>query len=874
MGGISGSYHNLAALADGDVDMIANRNTNLEEGGPLSFTLSRLGKTKISRSSLDETGRGAERVVVVANHLPLRAKRSQDDTAWDFEWDEDALIAQAKEGMPSDTVVLYLGCLPVEIEPHEEEKVQEVLVQEFNCVPVFLGEDLKQRYYKGFCKLQLWPLFHYNLPLSPLSTGRFNPDLWQAYVKANKVFADRLVEFVSVEDDFVWIHDYHLLVLPSLLRRRLNKVRCGFFLHSPFPSSEIFRTFPKREDVLRSLLNADLLGFHTFDYARHFLSCCSRMLGLEHVTSRGSIMIEYYGRNVGIKIMPTGVRPERFLDGFAWDEFKWRRGELLHQFEGKTVMMGIDDMDVFKGIELKLQALELLLEQHAEWRGRLVLVQICNPARSSGRDIQELRDEVIGCTERVNAKFGTATYKPVILIERSVPLYEKIAYYSVAQCVVVTALRDGMNLAPYEYVVSRQGPDGTVSKEERNSMLVISEFVGCSPSLSGAIRVNPWSLEAVSDGMYEAIKMPLADRMLRHEKHWRYVSRHTVSFWAQSYLRDLKSFTEKHSDFKCYALGLGLDSFRMVALDKNFRKLDYGALQRTYSSSRNRVFLLDYDGTLVNASSISSTPDPQVLEMLRALCAEERNHVYIISGRCRKDLETWFSDVANLGLAAEHGYFVREKGATDWKYSVPQEEFGWKDLAGPIMDLYSESTDGSYVERKESALVWHYRDADPDFGHWQAKELLDHLEHTLSNENVDVVAGQTLVEVKPSGSSKGQVVEDLLNKLMLEVHGDVVDFILCIGNDRSDENMFTAIENVHFSPHMPAEVVACTVGQKPSRAPYYLNDAQEVLQILSRLVNVGGGRSMGFSEVAGFSAEAVMAAEPTPPLTRGLKRTK
>ena len=189
------------------------------------------------------------------------------------------------------------------------QRVAEHLAQAHACYPVFLEPDVKQRFYKGFCKQQLWPLLHYVLPMSPYSVGRFSADLWQAYVAANRVFAERLVALVRQGQDFIWLHDYHLAVLPSLLRRKLHKAAIGFFLHSAFPSSEIFRTFPKREELLRSLLNADVLGFHTFDYARHFISCCSRMLGLEHHTSRGRILLSYHGRAVHLKILPSCARP-------------------------------------------------------------------------------------------------------------------------------------------------------------------------------------------------------------------------------------------------------------------------------------------------------------------------------------------------------------------------------------------------------------------------------------------------------------------------------------------------------------------------------------------------------------------------------------
>lgn len=694
-------------------------------------------------------------------------------------------------------------------------------------------------------------MMHYLIPLNPNSLGRFDPHLWSAYVRANMAFANRLVEVLSsLEDDYVWIHDYHLLVLPSLLRKRFHRIKCGIFLHSPFPSSEIFRTFPRREEVLRSLLNADVIGFHTFDYARHFLSCCSRMLGLEHKTSRGSIIIEYYGRDVGIKIMPTGVKPERLLDACSWPDTAWRRGELAAQFRGKTVLIGVDDMDVFKGIELKLAAFEQVLVHHPEWRGKLVLIQVTSAARAPGRDVDDLHAHVMHLVESINAKFREPGYEPIVWLERPVPLYERIALYSIADVAVVTATRDGMNLMPYEYIVCRQGPsaaeDGsdavqqaaaaavaaaqnntsTDMQQRHASMLVVSEFVGCSPSLSGAIRVNPWSVDSVRDAIYAAIRLPLADRLIRHEKHWKYVSSHTVKFWAKSYVTDLQRFTKDHSKLQCFDLGFALDTFRMVALTSNFRKLQSDAVVKAYNTSARRVVLLDHDGTLVPQSSISSRPGEEVLRVLRALTEDPANKVYIISGRARDELAEWFTSVPLLGIAAEHGFYSRPSAQVGWTVQDPEADFSWKDIVLPILQLYTESTDGSYIEKKESALVWHYRDADPDFGSWQAKELLDHLEGVLSNEPIEVVPGHSIVEVKPQGVSKGRAAE---RALMSDQ-----DFVLCIGNDRSDEEMF------HAMPEGP-RTFACTVGQKPSKAPFYVNDPSDVVATLGKLVDGGSG---------------------------------
>lgn len=807
---------------------------------------------RTSRNSIDSDGRRLQRLIFVSNHLPLRVSKGATD--WNFEWDDDALIAQAKEGLPEDMEALYVGCLPVEVDPQDQDEVSLQLQKQHNCFPVFLGTELKTNYYRKFCKQQLWPILHYLIPLNPTSLGRFDPGLWASYVRANKVFADKMVEVLgSLEDDFVWVHDYHLLVLPSLLRKRFHRIKCGIFLHSPFPSSEVFRTFPRREEIIRSMLNADLIGFHTFDYARHFLSCCARMLGLEHKTSRGAIIIEYYGRDVGIKIMPTGVKPSRFLSAFSWKDTEWRRGELAAQFKGKTVLLGMDDLDVFKGIELRLAAFKDVLEYHPEWKGRLVLLQVTT-TRAPGRDVDDLFDFITKQVEEINERFGAPGYQPVVWFNRPVPMYERIAMLSIADVAVVTATRDGMNLMPYEYVVCRQGPPGLAETEgPRHSQLVVSEFVGCSPSLSGAIRVNPWSIEAVRDALYGAIRMPIEERHIRHEKHWKYVSSHTVQFWAKSYVTDLQRFTANHSKLQCFDLGFALDTFRMVALTSNFRKLQTDTVVKAYQRAKKRVLLLDHDGTLMAPSSISSRPTDHVLATLRQLTSDPRNTVYIISGRARTELQEWFKSVPNLGLAAEHGFYLWTPGSADWAVQDPDMGFGWKEIVEPILQVYTESTDGSHIEAKESALVWHYRDADPDFGSWQAKELLDHLEGIISNEPVEIVAGQNIVEVKPQGVSKGKVVERILHDCLTA--SQAPEFVLCVGDDRSDEDMFTAMENMQFSPHMPVEVFACTVGQKPSKAPFYVNDPAEVVSVLSKLGEAGdpdaqhaGQHSVSFAE--------------------------
>ncbi|KAH7857919.1 hypothetical protein Vadar_017915 [Vaccinium darrowii] len=800
----------------------------------------------VPRADLDGDSDGTssvcrERIIIVANMLPLHAQRDAETAKWCFSWDEDLLQLQSKDGFSPETEVMYVGSLKVEVDPAEQEEIALNLFDNFNCVPTFIPHDLQENFYHGFCKQQLWPLFHYMLPMCPDHGDRFDRLLWQAYVSANKIFAEKVMEVIKSEEDYVWIHDYHLMILPTFLRKSFNRVKLGFFLHSPFPSSEIYRTLPVRDEILKGLLNCDLIGFQTFDYARHFLSCCSRMLGLNYESKRGHIGLDYYGRTVYIKILPVGIHLGRLESVLNQSSTSLRAKEIQEQFKGKKVIIGIDDMDIFKGISLKLLAFEQLLHQHKEFQGQLVLVQIVNPARSSGKDVQEAKRETYLTAKKINDSYGSANYEPVILIDRPVARYEKTAYYAVAECCIVNAVRDGMNLVPYKYIVCRQGSSeidnamGIKKDSPRTSMLVVSEFVGCSPSLSGAIRVNPWDIDSVAEAMNLAIKMPDSEKQLRHEKHYRYVSTHDVAYWTRSFMQDLERACKDHDSKFCWGIGLGL-GFRIVSLSPNFRKLSIDHIVSAYKRTNRRAIFLDYDGTIVPQSSICKSPSSEVVTVLNTLCNDSRNTVFIVSGRGRGSLSEWLSPCERLGIAAEHGYFIRWCRNCDWEANL-SADLDWKEIVEPVMNLYTEATDGSNIEVKESALVWHHQDADPDFGSCQAKELLDHLENVLSNEPVVVSRGQHIVEVKPQGVSKGLVAEKVLSKMVNG--GDPPDFVMCIGDDRSDEDMFESILSMASRPSLPVtpQVFACTVGRKPSKAKYYLDDSADVARLLRGLAD-------------------------------------
>ncbi|KAF6142943.1 hypothetical protein GIB67_003899 [Kingdonia uniflora] len=408
-----------------------------------------------------------------------------------------------------------------------------------------------------------------------------------------------------------------------------------------------------------------------------------------------------------------------------------------------------------KGIEHLQHALEISPENVVAYFG-LASRLLVNPVGGSGRDLDELQTEINVNCKRINKMFGYTGYEPIVYIDKPLSISERIAFYSIAECVVVSAVRDDMNLTPYEYIVCRQGVSGLGSGLDssgiKKSMLVVSKFVGCFPSLSGAIRINLWNIETIGEALNEEISMAESEKQLLHEKHYRYVSTHDVAYWSQSFMQDLERSCKDHFRRRCYAMGIGF-GFRLVALDANFKKLEISTIESAYKKSRNKA----------------------------------------IFERGRDNLSKWFSPCEEIGIVTEHGYYMRWSQDKEWESCGQNFDFGWIQMAEPVMKLYIKATDGSSIETKESGLVWHHQDANPGIGSCQAKEMLDHLESVLANEVVTVKRGQFIIKVKPQGVSKGIVVDKVFTSIANDERK--ADFVLCIGGNRLDEEMFKIIEN-------------------------------------------------------------------------------
>ncbi|CAK4004427.1 glycosyltransferase family 20 [Lecanosticta acicola] len=471
------------------------------------------------------------RLLLVSNRLPITIKRS-DEGHYDFSMSSGGLVA-GLSGLAKTTKFQWYGWPGVQVPENEIGHVKKRLDDEFNAVPIFMSDELSDRHYNGFSNSILWPLFHYHP-----GEITFDESAWDGYVEANRLFAKEIARDVQ-DNDLVWIHDYHLMLLPAMLREELNRgeskpknVKFGFFLHTPFPSSEIYRILPVRNEILQGVLHCDLVGFHTYDYARHFLSSCARILGLP-TTPNG---VEFQGKLVTVGAFPIGIDPDKFTQAMEKDNVIRRIDALKKKFEGVKIIVGVDRLDYIKGVPQKLHALEVFLTEHPEWIGKVVLVQVAVPSRQDVEEYQNLRAVVNELVGRINGKFGTIEFMPIHFMHKSVSFDELTALYSISDVCLVSSTRDGMNLVSYEYIACQQ---------ERHGALILSEFTGAAQSLNGALVVNPWNTEELADSIHDAVTMGDEQRALNYQKLAKYVNKYTSAWWGESFVSELTRISEQ-----------------------------------------------------------------------------------------------------------------------------------------------------------------------------------------------------------------------------------------------------------------------------------------------------------------------------------------
>ncbi len=727
------------------------------------------------------------KTIIVSNRLPLQISIDEDSLVVTPSVGGLATGMKSVHGDGKGVWVGWSGINEDELSPELSKKVESRILAE-NCVSVPLTTTDIKEYYEGFSNKTLWPLFHYFMEYSI-----FKEHEWEAYKRVNIKFAKVVLE--NLEDgDTVWVHDYQLLLLPQLIKDQRPNTNIGFFLHIPFPSFEIFRTFPRREEILRGMLGADLIGFHTYDYERHFLSSIKRIIRLDVNFNN----ISFYDRVIAVDSFPMGIDYDKFHNAaLEHNNGNKEQAALPKQMEDEPIddiklILSIDRMDYTKGIPNRIKAFEYFLDSFPEYKGKVRLIMLAVPSRSNVSQYKKLKrrtDELVG---RVNSKFATLSWTPISYLYRSVPFDDLIDLYTSSDVALITPLRDGMNLVAKEFVATRTNLDG---------VLILSEMAGAAQEMNEALLINPLNFEDFANNLNRALTMPLKEQHTRIEIMQKRLKRYNVEKWAKEFLTSLKGTEELNNTTTTKKL-LGEYEENLVI---------------DFHEKKKRLLLLDYDGTLVGFKDNpqDAEPDEELYSLLDSLQEKENTTVVLISGRDKATFQKWFEH-KNYTLVTDHGVWLYQNN--EW-IELERLKTDWMQNLRPILETFVDRTPGTFIETKNYSLAWHYRTADPELATRRTIELNTVLTSMVSNNDLSILKGNKVIEIKSSNVNKGRAV----SRLLLQ---EEYDFITVIGDDWTDEYMFEEV---------PDWAYTIKVGITKTKARFKIKDTGRVRQVLKRI---------------------------------------
>lgn len=721
------------------------------------------------------------KTIIVSNRLPIRIELKNDDLHY---VPSEGGLATGLGSIYKDGDNIWIGWPGKNIAEGRQEEVTTALV-EHSMRPVFLTEKDIDEYYLGFSNETLWPAFHYFVQLI-----RYNATHWEAYVNANRKFAAAVLEQLEPGDS-VWVHDYQLMLLPQMIRDEVPEVSIGFFQHIPFPSYEVFRMIPWRQELLNGVLGADYIGFHTYDDMRHFLSSCHRLAGVAY---DGNEMI-IGNRLVVADSLPMGIDYDKYAQSAESDEAEERIERYSKALSAEHLILSIDRLDYSKGIPNRLRAFESFLEQHPEYHKKVSLVLLVVPSRDTVDSYKELKETVDNLVGRINGRYAEMAWSPIHYFYRSFSLPALSALYKMCEVAMITPMRDGMNLVCKEFVAS---------KKDGNGVLILSEMAGSAKELSDAILVNPNDQQAMVNAIRTSIEMPRSERKARMQVLQRSLKRYTIFHWVKFFFSNLNTVKDRQKNM---ALTIIEDHVS-------------NELIKTFESSDQRMIFLDYDGTLVgfNEDPTKCAPDAELIEILTQYTSDPRNHIIVISGRDKGTLGEWLGEL-RMDLIAEHGTWFRSYGG-DW-VEIERLDSAWKDAARETLTFYVDRTPGSFIEEKDHTLVWHYRKVETGLGKLRSRELVSQLKHELQNKGLSILDGNKVVEIKPEKVNKGRAAERW-------VAAYEPSFIMAAGDDKTDEDTFAAL---------PKGSITIKVGPGHSKAKYGVRDYQHFREFLNVLVS-------------------------------------
>lgn len=720
------------------------------------------------------------KIIIIANRLPVKIEREEEGFSMVR---SEGGLATGLGSLETESEIYWVGWPGIHTEDETEKKEITKNLHEMNFHPVFLSADQIEYYYEGYSNSTIWPLCHYFF-----SYIEYKTEYWDAYQEVNRLFCREAVPFIE-KDDMVWVQDYQLMLLPKMIRTEKPDTNIGYFHHIPFPSYELFRVLPEREAVLEGLLGADLIGFHTHDYMRHFISAIYRVLDLNCNLDE----INLQDRIVHVDAFPMGINYEQYHNAPSLPEVKEKSELLRKELGDKTVILSVDRLDYSKGILHRLQGFKQFLQHHPEYHEKVSLAMIVVPSRDSVDIYADLKTKIDQSISEVNGQYSRLGWIPIYYFYRSFSFEELITMYDIAGIALVTPLRDGMNLVAKEYLAC---------KGENSGVLILSEMAGAAIELQDAITINPNDAVEIEQAIVEALSMPEEEKKERLRKMQERISTQNVKKWANDFVKELQSIKTQNREI----------------LQKIVGKRQLNQIKSAYDDAISRLLLLDYDGTLAPfvKKPEDAVPSVRLLDLLQKMTADKSNKVVINSGRNRRVLDQWFQGL-DLDFAAEHGIFYKENG--QWHKNM-QEKVEWDDEILDIIQHTIDKTPRSHLEKKDASLVWHYRKVDVWLAELRAQQLINALMGPCSRLNLQIVPGNKIVEIKPPDFNKGS---EVLRRLEQREY----DFVLAIGDDTTDEDMFRVL---------PPDGISIKVGNFSPAAKYRIPLQSSVIPFLSNLI--------------------------------------
>jgi len=720
------------------------------------------------------------KLIIISNRLPLKAAKS-DKGEFEFSRSEGGLTT-GLDSLEMDVEKHWVGWPGAFTDSDNEQEEITKHLDKFKFHPVFLTTEHIQNYYEGYSNSTLWPLCHYFY-----SFVEYENKYWESYKEVNELFCQAAIPFIE-PGDIVWVQDYQLMLLPQLLRKAIPGISIGYFHHIPFPSYELFRVLPERDELLNGLLGADLIGFHTYDYMRHFVSASERVLDLHFKLDQVSLD----NRIAFVDAFPMGINYSLYYDTAILPEVQKKAKELKNNFGPHKLILSVDRLDYSKGILHRLKGFALFLEKHPEYKEKVSMALIIVPSRDKVDRYADLKTKIDETIGSINGTYSTINWTPVYYFYHSFDFEELVAMYHIADIALVTPLRDGMNLVAKEYVAA---------KRETPGVLILSEMAGAAIELTDAIIVNPNDIEEIERAILEALEMPKAEQLKRLRLMQKIVSKQNVNKWASDFVTELQVIKQKN------------DELNNERLDEaTFQKI-----QKAYRSAKKGLFILDYDGTLMGFKSRpeDAVPSKLLMEILEKLSKNKKNKLVISSGRDQHTLEKWFGKLP-ITLAAEHGASYKEDGV--WHKNLPLTQ-PWDDEIITILQSFVDKTPRSRMEMKDTALVWHYRNVDGWLASLREQQLLIALIAPCTRQNLQIMRGNKVIEIKSPYHTKGSEVRRILKN-------NSFDFILAMGDDTTDEDTFR---------ELPDDSYTIKIGTISEIARYNLRSQTSTLPFLKRL---------------------------------------